>query len=126
MKNRIKEIRKDQGLNQTEFGERIGVKQTTIAGYENGKTPLDTVISSICREFGVFREWLETGEGPKYKTAPSGGIEQEIRDLLPKEVADDPVAVATLSALFKMPPQFWEIWREELYKAVEAQKKSSE
>lgn len=127
MKNRIKEIRKDQGLNQTEFGERIGVKQGTIAGYENGlRTPLETVVASICREFGVFREWLETGEGPKYKTAPSGGIEQEIRDLLPKEVADDPVAVATLSALFKMPPQFWEIWREELYKAVEAQKKSSE
>ena len=84
------------------------------------------MISSICREFGVFREWLETGEGPKYKTAPSGGIEQEIRDLLPNEVAEDPVAVATLSALFKMPPQFWEIWREELYKAVEAQKKSSD
>ena len=52
--------------------------------------------------------------------------EQEIRDLLPNDVADDPVAVATLSALFKMPPQFWAIWREELYKAVEAQKKSSE
>ena len=127
MKNRIKEIRKDQGLNQTEFGERIGVKQGTIAGYENGlRTPLETVVASICREFGVFREWLETGEGPKYKTAPSGGIEQEIRDLLLNEVAEDPVAVATLSALFKMPPQFWEIWREELYKAVEAQKKSSD
>lgn len=123
MKNRIKEIRKDQGLNQTEFGERIGVKQTTVAGYENGRMPLDTVVSSICREFGVFREWLETGEGPKYKKAPAGGIEQEIRDILG---VDDPFAVAVFSSLAKMPPEFWQIWREELYRAVEAQKKSSD
>lgn len=123
MKNRIKEIRKDQGMNQTEFGERIGVKQTTIAGYENGRAPLDTVISSICREFGVFREWLETGEGPKYKKRPEGGIEQELRDILG---VDDPFAIAVLSSLAKMPPEFWAAWREELMKAVEAQKKSNE
>lgn len=124
MKNRIKELRKDLGLNQTEFGERIGVKQGTVAGYENGtRTPLDAVVSSICREFGVFREWLETGEGPKYKKAPEGGIEQEIRDILG---VDDPFAVATLSSLAKMPPDWWELWREELYKAIEAQKKSGD
>lgn len=124
MKNRIKELRKDLGLNQTEFGERIGVKQGTVAGYENGtRTPLDAVVSSICREFGVFREWLETGEGPKYKKAPEGGIEQEIRDILG---VDDPFAVAVLSSLAKMPPDWWELWREELYKAIEAQKKSGD
>ncbi|MBQ7826543.1 MAG: helix-turn-helix transcriptional regulator [Clostridia bacterium] len=64
MQNRIKELRQYLGLNQTEFGARIGIKQTTVAGYENGRTPLDTVVSSICREFGVSRLWLEHGEGP--------------------------------------------------------------
>ena len=50
MNNRIKELRKSLGLNQTEFGERIGVKQGSIASYESGaRTPLDTVINSICR-----------------------------------------------------------------------------
>lgn len=34
MNERIKEIRKDLGLNQQEFGERIGLKQTTITCYE--------------------------------------------------------------------------------------------
>lgn len=63
MHNRIKELRKHLGLNQTEFGAKIGVKQTTIAGYENGRVPLDTVISSICREFNVNENWLRTGEG---------------------------------------------------------------
>ena len=127
MKNRIKEIRKDASLTQEVFGKRLGVTGASVSRMEAGVYEAsEALIISICREFGVFREWLETGEGPKYKTAPSGGIEQEIRDLLPNEVAQDPVAVATLSALFKMPPQFWEIWREELYKAVEAQKKSSD
>lgn len=64
MKERIKELRKHLGMNQTEFGDRIGVKQGTVAGYENGlRTPLDTVISSICREFNVNENWLRTGEG---------------------------------------------------------------
>lgn len=36
MKERIKLLRKYLGLNQTEFGARIGVKQTSVAGYETG------------------------------------------------------------------------------------------
>ena len=125
MNNRIKEIRKDQHLTQVKFGERIGMKQNSIAQMEMGKfAPSDLVVTSICREFGVFREWLETGEGPKYKTAPAGGIEQELRDILG---VDHPFAVACLSALAQMPPQWWELFREELYKKVdEVQKKSSD
>lgn len=64
MNERIKQLRKTLGLNQTQFGERIGVKQGTIAGYETGaRVPLDTVINSICREFNVNEIWLRTGEG---------------------------------------------------------------
>ena len=124
MNNRIKEIRKDHHLTQSQFAERIGLKQNSIAQIEIGKrTPSEQVIVSICREFGIFREWLETGKGLKYKKAPSGGIEREIQDILGVE---DPFAVSILSALAKMPPEFWAAWREELYKAVETQKKSSD
>lgn len=64
MQERIRALRKQLGLNQTEFGAKIGVKQTTIAGYERGSsTPLDAVVSAICREFGVSESWLRTGEG---------------------------------------------------------------
>ena len=64
MNERIKQVRKKLGLNQTQFGERIGIKQTTVAGYETGaRVPLDTVITSICREFSVNEVWLRTGEG---------------------------------------------------------------
>lgn len=127
MNLRIKEIRTSANLSMRAFAERIGISSSAVALIETGKNnPSEQTVRAICSEFGIFREWLETGKGPKEKKSPSGGIEQEIRDLLPKEVSEDPVAVATLSTLFKMPPQFWEIWREELYKAVEAQKKSSE
>ena len=60
---RIKALRKDQGLTQTEFGERIGVKGNTVTGYENGtRRPSDSVINYICLIFNVDQTWLRTGE----------------------------------------------------------------
>lgn len=68
MNQRIRELRKALNMNQTDFGNRIGVKQTTIAGYETGsKNPLDSVLLSICREFNVNEEWLRTGEGEMFE-----------------------------------------------------------
>lgn len=67
MKERIKELRKSLGLNQTDFGEKIGVKQTTIAGYENGsRQPIDAVINSICKEYRVNEEWMRYGTGDMF------------------------------------------------------------
>ncbi|MBD5395644.1 MAG: helix-turn-helix transcriptional regulator [Lachnospiraceae bacterium] len=64
MKDRIKQVRKDAGLTQKEFAERLGLKQNTIATYEMGKIGVsDTVLLSICREFDINEEWLRTGEG---------------------------------------------------------------
>ena len=64
MKDRIKQIRKEKGLTQAEFGEMIGVKGNTVTMYEAGtRIPSDAVIISICREFNVSEVWLRTGEG---------------------------------------------------------------
>lgn len=66
MKDRIREIRKDNGLTQVEFGERIGVKGNTITNYENGlRNPTDAVLLLICREFKINEQWLRTGKGRK-------------------------------------------------------------
>ena len=71
MNERIKELRKSLDMNQTEFGNRIGVKQTTVAGYETGvRTPIDSVILSMCREFNVNEEWLRTGKGEMFLPVP--------------------------------------------------------
>lgn len=64
MNERIKKIRKNFNLTQTEFGARLGVKGNTITNYETGlRNPSEAVIISICREFGVNEIWLRTGEG---------------------------------------------------------------
>lgn len=67
MKGRIKELRKHVGLTQAEFGERLGIKQNTVAQYEIGRNmPTDTVVELLCREFGVNETWLRTGEGEMF------------------------------------------------------------
>lgn len=67
MNDRIKELRSALGMNQTEFGKQIGIKQTTVAGYENGtRAPSDAVVLSICREFHVSEAWLRDGIEPMY------------------------------------------------------------
>ena len=76
MNERIRQIRKDTGLNQTDFGKRLGLKQTTIAGYETGaKNPTDATITYISREFKVSEQWLRTGEGEPY-------IQLEVNDTI--------------------------------------------
>lgn len=57
MKDRIREIRKNNKMNQAEFGARLGVKGNTIGNYELGlRNPSDAVIFSICREFNINEE----------------------------------------------------------------------
>lgn len=64
MNERIKKIRKMNGLTQAEFGFKIGIKGNTVTNYETGlREPSNAVITLICREFGVNEVWLRTGEG---------------------------------------------------------------
>ena len=70
MQERIKALRKALELSQGQFGERLGVKQNTVATWESGiRTPNESVIRSICREFGVNELWLRHGDegGPMFK-----------------------------------------------------------
>lgn len=86
MNERIKVLRKSLNLSQQEFGERIGVKQGSVAGYESGaRIPLDAIISSICREFGVSEVWLRTGEGEMFIQLSE---DQQLVDILTKVELD--------------------------------------
>lgn len=70
MNERIKQIRKAIGLNQTEFGKKISVSQAAVAAYESGsRTPIDAVVRSICNTFSVNETWLRTGQGEMFNTA---------------------------------------------------------
>ena len=68
MKDRIRKIRKDLKLNQTEFGSMIGATQKMITTYETGTVvPDKSILLLICQKFNVNEAWLETGEGDPYK-----------------------------------------------------------
>jgi transcriptional regulator with XRE-family HTH domain len=76
MKDRLKKLRLNLGLTQTEFADRIGSAQNTITGYESGRrNPSNPVISSICKEFNVNEVWLRTGEGEMFLPASNGGLD---------------------------------------------------
>ena len=64
---RIKEIRKELDLNQTDFGAAIGLKQTAIGMYEtNQRAVSERSIISICKEFNINEEWLREGTGKMF------------------------------------------------------------
>jgi len=76
MDKRIRKLRRELDLTQQEFGDRIGVKRNTIATYEGGRsTPIDSVISLICREFNVNEEWLRSGTGEMFKASPNEALD---------------------------------------------------
>lgn len=76
MKDRIRKLRRTLDLTQKEFGQRIGVKPNTIATYEMGRNnPIDSVITLICREYGVREDWLRNGEGEMFIPAPTSELD---------------------------------------------------
>ena len=80
MKDRIRKIRRDLDLTQQEFADRIGIKRGAIANYEIGRNaPTDSVVSLICREFGVSEEWLRNGTGEMFAPDASGELEALVR-----------------------------------------------
>lgn len=108
MNGRIRELRKALNLNQTDFGEKIGVKQATVAGYENGtRQPIDAVITAICREFNVDETWLRTGEGEMFRKRTDNEILTEFAADLVFE-ADDSFKKAIVTTFAKMDDDTWD------------------
>lgn len=89
MNERIKKLRKALDLTQQKFADRIGVKQNTVAQYEIGRnTPIDSVISLICREFNVNEDWLRNGNGEMFLPADRNADIAKLTKLLLNEEND--------------------------------------
>ena len=77
MNERLLELRKQLGLNQAKFGEKLNQAQTTISDLEKGVRQITSrTIADICRVFNVSRLWLEEGKGPMF--APVSGTDTEL------------------------------------------------
>jgi transcriptional regulator with XRE-family HTH domain len=69
---RIKNLRKELGLNQTEFATRIGITQTSLSQLEGEKNGISyDVFRAIVSEFNVNPVWLMDGIGTMYATENS-------------------------------------------------------
>ena len=67
---RLKLLRKEIGLSQGNFAERIGFKQTALSMIESGRNVLnDRHIKLICSTFNVNERWLRDGEGEMFTEA---------------------------------------------------------
>ena len=124
MEERIKELRKTLGLTQQKFADLIGVRQNTVAQYEIGRNnPGDTVITLICREFGVNEEWLRTGEGDMFvEMSRDEEIAAFMGDLLAEE--SDDFKHRLIGALSRLNENGWEVLEQFANDLLEGQKKS--
>lgn len=111
MKDRIRKIRKDQGLTQEAFGAAIGSTRGMVTTYENGTVPTLATRMLICEKFHVNQTWLETGEGEPYKVSPNYSILRALdampalrdafEELLPKLTVQDMKTINDLLEKFK-------------------------
>jgi transcriptional regulator with XRE-family HTH domain len=62
---RLRAAREQKQLTQAELGEKVNRDRRTIQYWESGKAvPGPSMIMQLATALGVFRAWLETGEGP--------------------------------------------------------------
>lgn len=74
---RIKEIRKRLNLSQEAFGNKLGVRKSTISRIESGVHGLTEQMSKlICKTFNVDPFWLESGVGEMFTAIPETIIDE--------------------------------------------------
>lgn len=77
MGERIELIITDRQIKKVEFAAALDINQSYVTKLiKNEREPSTRLIDAICREFGVRREWLETGLGEMYTQRNSGIVKQ--------------------------------------------------
>jgi len=116
MNERIKAVRKNAKLTQTEFGEAIGATRAMIASYEGGAViPSDMVLKVISTEFGISYAWLKTGDGPMMDPLPD---EASIRRLTDTYMSLPERLKTLVDALAEMDPE-WYKTLDEAFEEIE-------
>lgn len=101
MNTRIKELRTALHLTLEGFGDRIGVTRAAVSKWENGDRGIaDSMVVSICREFGVSEQWLRTGEGEMFEQT-----RETVLNRLAAEYSLDKEQVSVIENFLDLSPQ---------------------
>lgn len=102
MNTRIKAVRKEAGLNQSQFAESLGLSRSMIARVEIGTEIFsDRSLRELCRVYNINEEWLRTGEGDMYRPmSRNDHLAAFINEVMESEPEDiRRVVIESLSAL---------------------------
>lgn len=98
---RIRSIRKETGLNQTDFGEKVGLRQSSLGQIESGvRNATDRTIILICEKYGVREDWLRNGTGEMFLETDSTIVSQ-----LSSEYGLDAFEKVLIEGFLKMKPE---------------------
>lgn len=116
MKERIRNVRKALGLTQTEFAEKLGIKQNTMANIETGRRNASKqLLFSICREFGVNLDYLLHGDEPMFAPKDVTTLDKIDQYL----TGENPFVRAVFMELACLSDQEWEYMYKFMRKVVE-------
>ena len=122
MNERIKLVRLHPSikLNQSAFGERLGITAAGVSRIESGeRNPSNQIILAICRAFNVNEKWLRTGEGEMFNERETISLNDPSLDELDK---------AILQSYVKMSPArraFFKAWVREMLALFNEQQKTA-
>ena len=118
MRDRIKILRKALGLNQTEFGNRLGMSRWAIVNIELDRAPIKPLlIDLICSTFGANKEWLVSGTG---QMLADRSRDDQIMDFVASAMSgeSDNFKRRLLSVLARLDEDHWELLERYLRELV--------
>lgn len=105
MKERIKQVREQNGLSLTRFAEALGLTVAAVSLYESGKRePSNAVLTLISQKYGVSYAWLKTGEGPMEDPVLDDAVAGKIINTY--QSMPDRLRML-VDALVEMDPEWW-------------------
>lgn len=109
MNERIKLLRKELGLSQDAFAEKLGLTKNYISLVENGNRNLsEQSIKVLCSTLNVKSEWLRTGNGEMFIEKSK---DEQISEMLGKiqKSGEDNFKHRLVSALAQLDESEWDV-----------------
>lgn len=121
---RIKVLRKELGLNQTQFGKTLGVSRDVVNNLENSRLKRpdqkEPLFKLICSQFNVNEAWLRTGDGAIFHEPVRKNL---IMDFAIDVIKEDSFRTQFVELLAQMTPEEWELVEKMARRLTEGKEK---